>query len=359
MTKNTLLSSFTIGDLKLKNRMVMAPMTRSRAGEGNVPTELMAEYYKQRSGAGLIITEASQISTQGVGYPGTPGIHSSEQVEGWKLVTKAVHNNGGKIFIQLWHVGRISHPDFHGGELPVAPSAVKAAGQAFTNEGMKDFVTPRELNKEEIKSIVGDFKKAAINAKQAGFDGIELHAANGYLIDQFLVDRTNKRTDEYGGSVENRGRFLFEVLDAVCEVWPSNRVGIRLSPSGLFNDMGDSDPQYIFSHVIGKLNSYDLGYLHLIEPLMPIDEHPQLVPKVLDAYGVMYQGVRMANGGFTKDTGNLALTEEKTELVSFGVLYLANPDLEKRFEINADLNSPNQETFYGGSEAGYTDYPFL
>lgn len=359
MTKNTLLSNFSIGDLQLKNRMVMAPMTRSRAGEGNVPTPLMAEYYKQRSGAGLIITEASQISVQGMGYPFTPGIYSNEQVEGWKLVTNAVHDQGGKIFIQLWHVGRISHPDFHDGNLPVAPSAIKPAGQAFTYEGLKDFVAPRELEKSEIKSIIQDFKKAAENAKKAGFDGIELHAANGYLIDQFLVDKTNKRTDEYGGSVENRARFLFEVVDAVSEVWPSNRVGIRLSPSGLFNDMGDSDPKGIFFHVIEKLNSYDLAYLHLIEPLMPIDEHPQLVSNVLDVYGNMYQGVRMANGGFTKDSGNFALANEKTELVSFGVQYLANPDLEKRFELNAKLNEANQETFYGGSEVGYTDYPFL
>lgn len=359
MTKNTLLSNFSIGDLQLKNRMVMAPMTRNRAGEGNVPTELMAEYYRQRSGAGLIITEASQISPQGVGYPATPGIHSKEQVDGWKLVTNAVHEKGGKIFLQLWHVGRISHSDFHNGQLPVAPSAIKAAGQAFTYEGLKDFETPRALELEEIKSIVRDYKIAAENAKEAGFDGIEIHAANGYLIDQFLTDKTNHRKDEYGGSIENRARFLFEVLDAVCEVWPKNRVGVRLSPSGLFNDMGDSDPRSLFVYVIEKLNTYKLAYLHLIEPLMPIDEHPQLVKDVASEFGKLYQGIRMVNGGFSKDSGNKAIERNIAELVSFGVQYLANPDLEKRFELDAELNFPNQDTFYGGNELGYTDYPAM
>ncbi|WP_282014543.1 alkene reductase [Marinifilum flexuosum] len=359
MTKNTLLSNFSIGDLQLKNRMVMAPMTRNRAGEGNVPTELMAEYYRQRSGAGLIITEASQISPQGIGYPATPGIHSKEQVEGWKLVTNAIHEKEGKVFIQLWHVGRISHSDFHNGQLPVAPSAIKAAGQAFTYEGLKDFETPRALELEEIKSIVTDYKLAAKSAKEAGFDGIEIHAANGYLIDQFLTDKTNHRDDEYGGSVENRARFLFEVMDAVCEVWPGNRVGVRLSPSGLFNDMGDSDPIGLFAYVIEKLNAYKLAYLHLIEPLMPIDEHPNLVQDVASEFGKLYHGVRMVNGGFTKDSGNKAIERNIAELVSFGVQYLANPDLEKRFELDAELNFPNQDTFYGGNEVGYTDYPSM
>eukprot|EP01029_Cantina_marsupialis_P026129 TRINITY_DN694_c0_g1_i6.p1 TRINITY_DN694_c0_g1~~TRINITY_DN694_c0_g1_i6.p1 ORF type:complete len:443 (-),score=-6.96 TRINITY_DN694_c0_g1_i6:239-1567(-) len=359
MMKHTLLHPFSMGEMELKNRMVMAPMTRNRAAQGNVPTALMAEYYRQRSGAGLIITEASQISPQGMGYPATPGIYSDEQVEGWKLVTDAVHKEEGKIFIQLWHVGRISHPDFHDGDLPVAPSAVKPAGQAFTYEGLKDFVEPRALEREEIHAIVDDYKKAAQKAKAAGFDGIELHAANGYLIDQFLEDRTNKRSDEYGGSVENRARFLFEVLEACLQVWPSNRVGIRLSPSGLFNDMGDSNPSAIFNYVIEKLNDYKLAYLHLIEPLMPIDEHPQLLSDVTGNYGKLFQGVRMVNGGFTRDSANKVIQEGKAELVSFGVSYLANPDLEKRFELNADLNAPNEATFYGGNEVGYTDYPRL
>lgn len=359
MNKNTLLTPFAIGKIELENRMVMAPMTRNRAGEGNVPTKLMAEYYRQRAGAGLIITEGSQISPQGMGYPATPGIYNEEQVEGWKQVIEAVHAKGGKIFIQLWHVGRISHPDFHNGGLPVAPSAIRPAGQAFTYEGLKDFVTPRALETEEIKSIVEDYKNAAKNAKKAGFDGVEIHAANGYLIDQFLEDRTNHRTDKYGGSVENRARFLFEVLEATLQVWDSSEVGIRLSPSGLFNDMGDSDPRSIFNYVIEKLNAYNLSFLHLIEPLMPLDDHPQLIKDVADYYGKQYKGVRMVNGGFTKETGHEAIASEKTELVSFGIPYLANPDLEKRFEQGAELNAANKETFYGGNEVGYTDYPTL
>ncbi|MBN2597926.1 MAG: alkene reductase [Marinifilaceae bacterium] len=359
MIKNTLLTPFAIGKIELENRMVMAPMTRNRAGEGNAPTKLMTEYYQQRAGAGLIITEASQISPQGMGYPATPGIYSKVQVEGWKQVTKAVHDKGGKIFIQLWHVGRISHPDFHNGELPVAPSAVRPAGQAFTYEGLKDFVTPRALETEEIASIVEDYKKAAKNAKDAGFDGVEIHTANGYLIDQFLEDKTNHRTDKYGGTVENRARFLFEVLDATLQVWDSSAVGIRLSPSGLFNDMGDSDPTSIFNYVIEKLNAYDLSYLHLIEPLMPLNDHPQLIKDVAGYYGKQYRGVRMVNGGFTKETGHKVIASKKAELVSFGVPYLANPDLEKRFEQGAELNVANKETFYGGNEVGYTDYPAL
>jgi len=334
-------------------------MTRNRAGEGNVPTALMAEYYKQRAGAGLIITEASQISPQGMGYPATPGIYSNEQVEGWKQITAAVHAKKGKIFIQLWHVGRISHPDFHNGVLPVSASAIQPAGQAFTYEGLKDFVSPRALQTEEVESIVEDYKNAALNAKSAGFDGIEIHAANGYLIDQFLVDKTNHRTDKYGGSVEKRACFLFEVLEAVLEVWDAAKIGIRLSPSGLFNDMGDSDPRSIFNYVIDKLNGYDLSYLHLIEPLMPIDNHPQMVKDVGDYYGKQYKGVRMVNGGFTRETGHEAIASNKAELVSFGVPYLANPDLEKRFEQEAGLNAAKQESFYGGNELGYTDYPFL
>ncbi|MGQ1909263.1 alkene reductase [Marinifilum sp. RC60d5] len=359
MKNNTLLSTFSIADLDLKNRMVMAPMTRNRAGQGDVPTDLMVKYYEQRSGAGIIITEASQISPQAKGYPATPGIYSKDQVDGWRKITETVHRKAGKIFIQLWHVGRISHPDFHDGDLPVAPSAIKPAGQAFTFEGLKDFVTPRALEEFEIKNIVEDYRLATKNAKEAGFDGVEIHAANGYLIDQFLVDKTNKRIDKYGGSIENRARFLFEVLDAVTEILPGERVGVRLSPSGLFNDMGDSNPAELFSFVIEKLNHYNLAYLHLIEPLMPIDEYPQLIKNVLEYYGKFYKGVRMINGGFTKESGNKAIHDGLAELVSFGVPYLANPDLEKRFELDADLNEANQDTFYGGNEVGYTDYPLL
>jgi N-ethylmaleimide reductase len=359
MNKNRLLTPFTLGKLELKNRMVMAPMTRNRAGEGDVPTALMAKYYQQRAGAGLLISEASQISPQGKGYPATPGIYSKEQVEGWQQITEAVHAKEGKIFIQLWHVGRISHPDFHKGELPVSASAIQPAGQAFTSVGLKDFVCPRALETAEITSIVAAYKQAAINAKMAGFDGIEIHAANGYLIDQFLQDRTNHRSDKYGGSIENRARFLFEVLAAILEVWDASCIGIRLSPSGVFNDMGDSNPTAIFNQVIEKLNAYDLAYLHLIETLLPADQFPQLIREVGTYYGKQYKGVRMVNGGYTKESGEAAIVTGKAELVSYGVPYLANPDLEKRFEQDAELNQANTDTFYGGNEMGYTDYPAL
>ncbi|WP_372752413.1 alkene reductase [Labilibaculum sp.] len=359
MNKNRLLSPFKLGKMELKNRMVMAPMTRNRAGEGDVPTDLMAKYYEQRSGAGLLISEASQISPQGKGYPATPGIYSKEQVDGWKRVTQAVHSKGGKIFIQLWHVGRISHPDLQAGELPVSSSAIIPVGQAFTNDGFKDFVRPRALETAEIDSIVADYKKAAENAKAAGFDGIEIHAANGYLIDQFLEDKTNHRSDKYGGSVENRARFLFEVLEATLQVWDASCIGVRLSPSGLFNDMGDSNPTAIFNYVIEKLNAYHLAYLHLIESLVPLDEFPQLIQDVGNYYGKQYKGVRMVNGGYTKESGEAAIDSGKAELISYGVPYLANPDLDKRFEQDAELNQANKDTFYGGSEIGYTDYPAL
>lgn len=356
MKTQALLSQYPMGDLSLKNRVVMAPMTRNRANDGNVPHDLNAKYYAQRASAGLIITEASQISPQGVGYPFTPGIHSSEQVEGWKKVTQAVHNKGGLIFLQLWHVGRISHPSYHDGELPVSASAIKADGQAFTLEGMKDFVVPRALDMDEIPGIVEDYKIGAKNAKAAGFDGVEIHGANGYLIDQFLEDCTNHRTDAYGGSVENRARFLFEILDAVLEVWDSKRVGLRLSPSGTFNSMGDSDPSKLFGYVIERLNSYELAYLHLLGPLAPIEDHPQLIEDVVGYYGKMYKGCRMVNGGYTRESGNQVITEGKAELVSYGKSFLANPDLPRRFEMHAELNMPDEATFYGGGAKGYTDY---
>ncbi len=247
MSKQPLLETFRLGDLNLKNRMVMAPMTRNRAGEGNVQREMNATYYRQRSSAGLIVTEASQVAPHGQGYPYTPGIHNPEQVEGWKKVTQAVHEEEGKIFLQLWHVGRISHPDFHQGKLPLAPSALKPEGQVYTFEGLKDFVTPRALETREIPDMIADYRNGARLAREAGFDGVEIHGANGYLIDQFLQDISNKRTDMYGGSIENRTRFLLEVVQAILEEWPSNRVGLRLSPSGEFNTMGDSHSRELFT----------------------------------------------------------------------------------------------------------------
>lgn len=345
-----------LGPYPLRNRMVMAPLTRNRAGAGNVPHELNARYYGQRASAGLIISEASQVSPRGVGYPGTPGIHSPEQVEGWKLVTQAVHERGGQIFLQLWHVGRISHPSLQpDGELPVAPSAIKPEGQAFTTTGLQPFVTPRALETREIPGIVEDFRKAAGNALAAGFDGVEIHAANGYLIDQFLRDGTNRRTDEYGGSLENRARFLLEVIEAVAGVWGANRVGVRLSPVGSFNDMSDSNPQQTFEYAAEKLSRFGLAYLHVVE----LDADSAKPPFNFAALRKAFKGTYIANAGYTKERANAALKHGDADLVAFGTLFLANPDLPQRFAVDAPLNQPDQSTFYGGGEKGYTDYPFL
>lgn len=345
-----------LGPYQLRNRMVMAPLTRNRAGAGNVPQELNALYYGQRASAGLIITEASQISPQGVGYPGTPGIHSQEQVQGWKRITHAVHERGGRIFLQLWHVGRISHPSLQSnGELPVAPSAIRPAGQAFTATGLQPFVTPRALETDEISGIVVQYRKAAANALAAGFDGVEIHAANGYLIDQFLRDGSNRRTDQYGGSLENRTRLLLEVTEAVAAVWSANRVGVRLSPVSSFNDMSDSHPQQTFEYAAEKLSRFGLAYLHVVE--MGADS-----AKLAFDFASLrraFKGVYIANAGYTKERANAVLTRGDVDLVAFGALFLANPDLPQRFARDAPLNAPDQSTFYGGGEKGYTDYPFL
>ncbi len=354
-----LLTSYQLGPLTLANRMVMAPMTRSRSPQNNAPTDVNALYYAQRASAGLIVTEAAQVSAQGVGYPWTPGVHTPEQVEGWKRVTEAVHKAGGYIFAQLFHGGRISHPDYHGGELPVSPSAVKPEGQVFTYEGMQDFVAPRALDKAEIPDIMEDFARATECARNAGFDGVEIHAANGYLPNQFLCDGTNQRTDDYGGSVENRSRFVLELTQAVVGEWASDHVGIRLSPSGLFNSMSHSDPVATFDYLVGKLDGYNLAYLHLIEPGMPLDEFPQYLKTVTPHYRKLYSGTLITCGGYDRKKGELALAEVTTDLVAFGGLFLANPDLPARFETNADLNVPDEATFYGGDEKGYSDYPFL
>jgi len=350
-----LFSKIQLGDLTLSNRIVMAPMTRNRAPQ-TIPTPLMAEYYAQRVSAGLIITEASQISPQGVGYPATPGIHTEEQVKAWKQITRAVHDKSGRIFLQLWHVGRISHPDYHGGEPPVAPSSIKPAGQAFTYEGLKDFVTPRALETGEISGIVDQYRHAASRAREAGFDGVEIHAANGYLIDQFLRDGTNRRTDAYGGSLENRTRFLMEVTGAVVDVWGADRVGIRLSPSGAFNDMHDSDPQTTFNHAAASLSTLHPAYLHVVEVTMTNETSTACdMRQIRDRFNGLY----IANGGYDKARGNAAIAGGAADLVAFGVPFLANPDLPTRFKQDAPLNEPDESTFYGGDEHGYTDYPTL
>jgi N-ethylmaleimide reductase len=338
-----------IGAIDVANRIVMAPMTRNRAGAGDVPHALNAEYYAQRADAGLIITEGSQISPEGKGYPGTPGIYSAEHAAGWRLVTDAVHRRGGRIFVQLWHVGRISHPSLQpNGHLPVAPSALKPAGDAMTESGFQPFVTPRALDIAEIPGIVATYRRAAINARDAGFDGVEIHAANGYLIDQFLRDGTNKRTDAYGGSVENRTRLLLEVVTAVSAVWGAERVGVRLSPVNPFNDMQDSDPQTTFDYVASRLAGRGLAYLHVYQAgTDPFDW--QRLRRI-------FGGTFIVNSGYDRATAETALKSGAADLVAFGVPFIANPDLVERLKRNEPLNEANHSTFYGGGAGGYTDY---
>ena len=355
MSEKELFDEVTIGNLKLSNRIVMAPMTRNRAAEGNVPQAMNAEYYRQRASAGLIITEASQVSPEGVGYPATPGIHNQQQVDGWKMVTDAVHDEGGRIILQLWYCGRISHPDLlPDNQIPVAPSAIRPEGEAVTFDGMKAFVEPRALTIDEIKDIVNQYRDAAENAKQAGFDGIEVHAANGYLIDQFLRDGSNHRSDEYGGSVENRMRLLNEVLDVVSEVWASKSIGVRLTPENSFNSMSDSDPQSHFEYFIKQLNKRDLAYIHLLEGDMMSESREVDYRALRDAY----DGIYMANNGYDKQRAQTALANGDCDLVAIGVPFLANPDLVYRYKNDLSLNEADQATFYGGDETGYTDYPF-
>ena len=336
----------------------MAPMTRCRSVEDNVPNDMMARYYGQRASAGLIISEATQISTQGIGYPCTPGIHTPEQVQGWQKVTKAVHDKGGKIFLQLWHVGRISHSAYHNGDLPVAPSAIKPSGEVYTFEGMKAFETPRELIAEEIKEIVKQYATAASNAIEAGFDGVEIHSANGYLLDQFLRDGSNIREDEYGGDIENRSRFLFEVIKAVTAEIGADKTGLRLSPSGTFNDMTDSDPQTHFTYVCEKLNGFDLAYLHIVDALEGDIRHGANIVE-LSILRDAYKGVLITNGGYDKERGNTTIQKYQADAVAYGVLFLANPDLPERFKANRGVNDADPDTFYTQEEKGYTDYPVM
>jgi len=353
-----LFSPIQIGKLNLKNRVIMAPLTRCRSVEENVPNDLMATYYAQRASAGLIISEATQISTQGIGYPCTPGIHTQAQVEGWKKVTKAVHDKDGVIFLQLWHVGRISHSAYHGGALPVAPSAIKPSGEVYTFEGMKEYETPRALEIDEIKEIVKDYARAAKNAIEAGFDGVEIHGANGYLIDEFLRDGTNIREDAYGGNIENRSRFLFEVIEAVTAEIGEDKTGLRLSPSGTFNDMTDSDPQTHFTYVCEKLNDYGLAYLHIVDALEGDIRHGANVVE-LSTLRDAYKGVLITCGGYDKQRGNTVIEDHQADAVAYGTLFISNPDLPERFKTNADLNEPDTNTFYTQDEKGYTDYPTL
>ena len=348
-------------NLDLKNRVVMAPMTRSRAAnDGNVPTEdLHVPYYVQRASAGLIITEGSQVSKQAVGYVNTAGIYSKEQVEGWKKVTKEVHDKGGKIFIQLWHVGRMSHPDFHNGELPLAPSAINPNAKSYTPEGFKDTVTPKAMSIEEIKQTVEDFKNAAKNAVEAGFDGVEIHSSNGYLFHQFFNGTSNTRTDEYGRTIENRARFFFEVLDAMTKVIPQQKIGARFNPSlnGMFGITMDEDTIPTFEYIIKKLNDYDLAYIHLSEPFTDVSDISYAVKNIAKHFRPLYNGTLMINAGFDQESGNKVIKEGNADLVAYGKPFISNPDLVERFANGYDLADWNEETFYTPGKEGYLDYP--
>lgn len=357
-SKSVLLSPFTLGALQLRNRVLMAPLTRNRADAASAPHALNVEYYRQRAGAGLIISEGSQVSQQGAGYPGTPGIHSQRQIEGWSRVVETVHEAGGRIFLQLWHVGRISlpwlQPDH---QLPVAPSAIKAEGMIFTPDGMKEFIVPRALETDEVASVVDQYRTAAANAKKAGFDGVEIHAANGYLIDQFMRDGSNKRTDRYGGSIENRTRFLLEIADAVLEVWDGGRIGVRVSPINGFNTMTDSAPNNLFSYAAEQLGRRGIAYLHVMELDGTGKESRDALDreKLRKAFG----GAYIANAGYDQKLAEDAVASGRADAVAFGKLFIANPDLPRRFERGGPYNEPKPALFYGGGSEGYTDYPAM
>lgn len=338
----------------------MAPMTRSRADNVEAaPTALHAQYYAQRAGAGLVITEASQVSPRGVGYINTPGIHSRAQIAGWRKVTEAVHDQGGHIFIQLWHVGRVSHPDFHGGELPVAPSAINPDTQAFTPEGLKDTLTPRAMTTEEARATVQEFVQAARNAMEAGFDGVEIHAANGYLVEQFLRDSSNQRDDLYGGSIPNRARFLFEIVEGVSEAISRDKVGVRLSPGNTGNIPADSDMAALYDFVIGVLDNYGIAYLHLMENTNADRNEPNRIPEVTRRYRTVYHGTLITNNGYDRRSGNGVIERREADMVAYGRPFIANPDLPERFRTGAALADGDPATFYQGGARGYVDYPPL
>jgi N-ethylmaleimide reductase len=361
-SNQALLKPIKVGDVSLKNRMVMAPLTRSRAEDAeNAASDLHVKYYTQRAGAGLIISEGSQVSKQAVGYVNTAGIHSLAQIEGWKKVTDSVHKEGGKIFCQLWHVGRISHPDFHNGEKPWAPSAVNPNSQSFTPDGFKDTVDPHAMSLGEIKQTIGEFKQAAKNAVEAGFDGVEIHSSNGYLFHQFFNRSSNKRDDDYGGTIEKRAKFLFDVLEEVKKEVPEGRIGLRLNPSlhGVFGMEADEETIPTFEYIVKKLNAYNLAYVHMSEPFTDISDIDFLIGNIAEHFRPLYDGNLMINNGFDQKTGNKVISDKKADMVAYGKLFIANPDLPKRFAENAPLNEGDPDTYYQGGEKGYIDYPFL
>jgi len=345
-----LFTPLKLGAIELKNRVIMAPLTRCRAIQNRTPNSLMAKYYAQRASAGLIITEATSVDPKGVGYPNTPGIWSKEQVNGWKAITQAVHNEGGKIVLQLWHVGRVSDPIYLDGELPVAPSAIAPKGHVNQIRPFKNYEVPRALGLDEIPAIINAYRQGAINAKEAGFNGVEIHGANGYLLDQFLQDSTNLRTDKYGGNLENRARLMLEVTDAVISVWGPDRVGMHISPRGDSNDMGDSNPKETFTYIAKELSKRKLAFICAREWSGENSLGPILRKNFSGAY--------IANEKFTKETAEQIIQSNNADAVAFGKLFIANPDLVYRFEIDAPLNETDPTSFYGPDEKGYTDYSF-
>lgn len=355
-----LLEAIEIGHKKLQNRMAMAPMTRSRANMDGVVGDSTIIYYTQRTGAGLIISEAINISKQATGSPLTPGLYSQDQINAWRKVTKAVHEKGGVIYAQLWHTGRVGHSLVKNGELPVAPSAIPIIGQQhFTMEGMKDYETPKALTIDEIKQIIQDYKTASINAIEAGFDGVELHAAFGYLPNQFLSESANQRTDLYGGNNENRNRFVLEVMNEMVNAIGENKVAIRISPTSTYNNISHEHPIEQFTLLISELNLLPLSYVHIMNVPFPSDKYPQYPADPIETFGKLSKHPVIANCGYTRESGEAALQKGIAKMISFGTLFLANPDLPKRFELNAELNQPDRATMYGGNDKGYIDYPFL
>lgn len=350
MSNSSLFEPIRLGAIALRNRIVMAPLTRGRAGVARIPNALMAEYYQQRASAGLMITEATQISEQAAGWAETPGIYTEAQIQGWRRITDTVHRQGGKIVLQIWHTGRASHPDFQpGGRQPVSASAIKPVGEIHTPQGKKPFMTPRAITLEEIPGLVQDFAQATRNAQRAGFDGVEIHAANGYLIDQFLRDGTNQRQDAYGGTIQNRVRFLLEVTEAAVNAWSPDHVGVRLSPTNAFNDMKDSNPIATFTYAAQALNPYQLAYLHVLEALpghMLAVEGERVTPYIRE----VFQGPLMINGGYDAASGAAAIAHHEADLVAYGVPFIANPDLPEHFAQQAPLNKPDPSTFYSDGQ---------
>ncbi len=355
-----LLTSFNLGKHKLKNRMVMAPMTRSRSFIDNIPHPLASEYYCQRASAGLLITEGVYISPYGIGYLWSPGNYTKDQQKQWKYIVDEVHKNNGVIFQQLWHTGRIAHSSLRPhNELPKAPSAIKPKGRVYTKQGWAEYERPIEMTINDIKEAVQQFKQASYYAKDVGFDGVDIHGAFGYLIDQFICSGTNKRSDMYGGSIDNRLRFVLEIVENILEVWDSQQVGLKISPSSIVNDMSDNNPKETFSALLEKLNIYNLGYVMLMEPQSDISNLPNYPLEVSKYFRPFYNGNLIANANMTKELGNELILSNTAQLVAFGSLFISNPDLPQRFRINAALNVPDRKTYYGGDAHGYTDYPFL